>query len=402
MAIRYSEVQARIYRFAEAEKPLTVVTGPVRSGKTLPAVEGFLSWATAAPEHDYMLTAPTMNQVQRVILPIVADWASLAGMHYEVRRQDAYVRVGGTKFYFASSSDERSEMRIRGLTLRGNYLDELTLIDEQYFDMLRLRMVGQPGHRTIATTNPAGMRHWARRRFVADDAPEAADTQVIATTMLDNPLITPEEFAQLEQRYHGAMRERMIYGKWADVSGAIYPMASVSIEPVPTSAPVMAVLAADYAHSSVAHWSLFTQHPEGWWLAREGRHDASEAGLVTDAALSTMVRIWLGGTKPRRVYLDPAAQGWSSALAQALGMRVHNADNRVVEGIRQTRAFLETGTLRIDPGCAYTLGEMAMYSWDRKAAEQGEDKPVKKDDHAMDALRYFVLSHGRHMVRRAA
>jgi hypothetical protein len=28
-----------------------------------------------------------------------------------------------------------------------------------------------------------------------------------------------------------------------------------------------------------------------------------------------------------------------------------------------------------------------------KAAEKGEDKPIKKDDHSIDSLRYAVYSH---------
>ena len=33
-------------------------------------------------------------------------------------------------------------------------------------------------------------------------------------------------------------------------------------------------------------------------------------------------------------------------------------------------------------------GELAGYRWDTRASERGEDKPVKEDDHSVDALRY--------------
>lgn len=40
------------------------------------------------------------------------------------------------------------------------------------------------------------------------------------------------------------------------------------------------------------------------------------------------------------------------------------------------------------------------YVWDEKAAEHGEDKPVKVNDHCMDAVRYFVTTIlGRQVVR---
>jgi phage terminase large subunit len=40
--------------------------------------------------------------------------------------------------------------------------------------------------------------------------------------------------------------------------------------------------------------------------------------------------------------------------------------------------------------CVNTLNEFGLYSWDKKAADNGEDAPIKQNDHCMDAIRYFV------------
>ena len=42
--------------------------------------------------------------------------------------------------------------------------------------------------------------------------------------------------------------------------------------------------------------------------------------------------------------------------------------------------------------CENTIMEFGSYIWDAKAAEYGEDRPVKQHDHAMDAVRYFVFT----------
>ena len=42
--------------------------------------------------------------------------------------------------------------------------------------------------------------------------------------------------------------------------------------------------------------------------------------------------------------------------------------------------------------CVNTIKEFATYMWDSKAADRGEDKPVKQFDHCMDALRYFCYT----------
>ncbi len=42
--------------------------------------------------------------------------------------------------------------------------------------------------------------------------------------------------------------------------------------------------------------------------------------------------------------------------------------------------------------CHGIVSEMTEYTWDPKATEKGEDKPLKANDHSMDALRYVVTS----------
>jgi len=37
--------------------------------------------------------------------------------------------------------------------------------------------------------------------------------------------------------------------------------------------------------------------------------------------------------------------------------------------------------------------EYTNYVWDSKASEKGDDKPIKKNDHACDAQRYALFSH---------
>lgn len=45
------------------------------------------------------------------------------------------------------------------------------------------------------------------------------------------------------------------------------------------------------------------------------------------------------------------------------------------------------GLIRLDQSCTETKKEFVGYVWDEKSES---DKPVKENDHCMDALRYFV------------
>lgn len=51
--------------------------------------------------------------------------------------------------------------------------------------------------------------------------------------------------------------------------------------------------------------------------------------------------------------------------------------------------MLNREQIAVSDQCKETIKEFASYVWNEKAADWGEDKPVKQNDHCMDALRYF-------------
>jgi phage terminase large subunit len=68
------------------------------------------------------------------------------------------------------------------------------------------------------------------------------------------------------------------------------------------------------------------------------------------------------------------------------------ADNAVLDGIQTLGSLLAQGKLLVTDRCSTFLAEVTEYEWDSKAAEDGKDEVVKRDDHAMDAGRYAVQS----------
>ena len=62
----------------------------------------------------------------------------------------------------------------------------------------------------------------------------------------------------------------------------------------------------------------------------------------------------------------------------------------MLDGIRAVATLLAQKNIMINRSCVGLKAEMQSYAWDEKAAERGEEKPVKQMDHGLDALRYFV------------
>lgn len=70
-------------------------------------------------------------------------------------------------------------------------------------------------------------------------------------------------------------------------------------------------------------------------------------------------------------------------------IRVVRADNDVVKGIRKTSDALKSGRIKICKPCRDAIREFSLYRWDESAKY---DAPRKENDHAMDDIRYFVMS----------
>ena len=93
--------------------------------------------------------------------------------------------------------------------------------------------------------------------------------------------------------------------------------------------------------------------------------------------------------------MDPAAASFIAELKKR-GYNVKKARNDVLDGIRFVAMLLNQDKIVFLRCCENTIKEFASYIWDEKAADRGEDKPVKVRDHAMDAVRYMCYT----MIRK--
>ncbi len=106
--------------------------------------------------------------------------------------------------------------------------------------------------------------------------------------------------------------------------------------------------------------------------------------------------------------IDPASAGVNMRDGGTLieeyrghGLNVEPSENAVLAGIERVYGRMETGRLRLFPGLERFEREMGSYVWKKDPHGQGMNKPLKKNDHLMDALRYLELSGLRVAVSRA-
>jgi PBSX family phage terminase large subunit len=391
------------------DAPIALWSGAVSSGKTIASLVGFLGALVAAPDHGLVvIIGKTLQTIERNIidpLQSVHLFGALAKQVSHTTGSTTAVILGRT-VHLVGANDVRAEGRIRGATIALAYVDEATLLPQGFWMMMLSRLRVGDQSRLLATTNPDGPFHWLRKDFILKGADVGLRNWHF--TLDDNPTLSPAYVARLKKQYVGLWYRRFILGEWCLAQGAVYDMFDEDRNVIDVLPYMRRWLAVGIDYGTVNPFSaiLMGLGDDGHMYAvSEYRYDSATAfRQQTDAQYSTDVRQWLAnvrrpgeigngrGVSPEWIFVDPSA---ASFMTQLWSDRVPNVTpgiNDVLDGIRSVGVALGSGLLRIHRSCAGLLGELPGYAWDEKAAEKGEDKPLKIQDHSADALRYAVHS----------
>jgi phage terminase large subunit len=97
------------------------------------------------------------------------------------------------------------------------------------------------------------------------------------------------------------------------------------------------------------------------------------------------------------IYADSARPDLISELQDA-GLPVVAASkgpDSVMSGIQYVDSLINQSLLIISKACGFTLREMDSYIWDKR--NLGTERPLKRFDHLLDAIRYMLFSdHKQH------
>lgn len=99
------------------------------------------------------------------------------------------------------------------------------------------------------------------------------------------------------------------------------------------------------------------------------------------------------GQPPVYLIIDPSARGLQEEIKRIVpSIRVLQCENSVDLGISRVQKLLMFDKLILDESQVNVIKEMELYSYDEKSIERGKEKPIKDNDHTLDALRYYVAT----------
>lgn len=371
----------------ESTARLNVWHGAVRSSKTICSMVRWLEYVKSGPPGDLLMTGKTERTLKRNILDPLEQ---IIGRGFKYNRGTGEAKLLNRRIYIAGANDERSEGKIRGLTLAGAYGDELSLWPETFFKMLLSRL-SVPGAKLFGTTNPDSPYHWLKTDYIDNSE---LDLKSWHFELEDNPNLDQAYIDSLKKEYTGLWYKRFISGLWVLAEGAIYDMWDDNVHAVDIIPERFDryYLGVDYATGNPTAFILIGQAGLKLYAIDEYYWDSARTGRQkTDAEYSADLKKFIEGRYPQAILVDPSAASFILQLRRDQVPGIRNADNSVLDGIRNVASFISGSRFFVyKKKCPNLLKEFAGYVWDPKAQKKGEDKPIKTNDHALDATRYVV------------
>lgn len=293
--------------------------------------------------------------------------------------------IFGEKCYCLGAEKVSQVSKIRGASIKYCYGDEVADWSEEVFALLKSRLDKEYSC-FDGTYNPQYPNHWLKKFLDSD-----ADIFSQVYTIDDNPFLPPSFVENLKKEYAGTVfYDRYILGKWTLAEGLVYPMFGDSciVQDIPDTGDYY--ISIDYGtHNpfSAGLWCVTKTEAvrigEYYYCGREERKEKTPEEYYSE------VKRLAGGRDIKCLIVDPSADAFIATVKKHHEFKVRGAVNDVLPGIQTTAEMIASGKIKIHESCEDAIREFGLYRWDEKAES---DRVVKENDHAMDEVRYMVMT----------
>ncbi len=379
------------------KSPVLLLTGSAGGGKSRLAAEIIHGFCLHYPGTTALALRKAREFATRSVMPFL--WQSVIGGPRSGVRLNlssmTFHYPNGSTLYIGGMKDESQRESIRSIGGAGGldvaWMEEASAFTRVDFDELsgRLRGTAAPRRQLILTTNPGGSRHWIYIDLINNHG-----ATVHYSKAADNAHNPADYLARLSEM-RGVQYQRLVLGKWVQAEGAVYDTFDLSYHVVdrPDAEMQRWILAIDEGYTNPAVILLIGIDSDGRaHVARE----YYERGKL-QATVVSQAQAWAERYRCAHAAVDQAAAGLIADLRNN-GVNAFGVKGRILDGIQNVQNALAAQTdgrprLTVAPTCYNTIAEFESYVWHASAAGT-RDEPVKENDHAMDALRYGLLSAG--------
>ncbi len=382
------------------DKDGIIADGSIRSGKTVSMSLSYVIWAMSNfTECNFGMCGKTIGSFRRNVLNILKLMLWSRGYKLKDHRADNMVEIsknGVTNyFYIFGGKDESSQDLIQGLTLAGCFFDEVALMPESFVNQATARCSVE-GSKWWFNCNPDGPFHWFKVNWI--DKAKEKNIIYLHFTMDDNLSLSEKIKQRYKSQWSGVFYDRYIKGLWTVAEGIIYDMFNKDKHIVDGCDCLIdnkkyRYVSCDYGTQNAMVFLLWNKGNDGIWYCIDEYYYSGRDRKIqkTDSEYADDLVEFLNGREIFQIVVDPSAASFIAELKKR-GFSVKKAKNDVSNGIRMVATLLNQNKIKFFSRCKNTIKEFSVYAWDPKASERGEDAPIKQNDHAMDAIRYFIYT----------
>lgn len=402
------------YMHKGIQATISVAEGAVRAGKTVDNVAMFAKMLELGVQDRIHLASGSTSANAKLN---IGDCNGF-GLEYIFRGRCKWSKFKGNEclriktanreyiVIFVGGSKADSFKKIRGNSYGMWIATEINLHHDSFIKDAFNRQLASKTRRVFWDLNPSSPANFIYKDYI-DKFEETYGERYNYEhfTIRDNASITEERIRDIESQYdkNSVWYRRDILGERCNAEGLVYPMFNKDIHVV-RKGDVQTegdyYVSSDYGIQNATVFLLWQKEvgSKRWICLNEYYYSGRDNHYQKTVSehVKGLIQV-LNGIEPRAIIVDPSASALITELRRK-GYHVRRADNDVKEGIDDVSTMLANQLLAFCDCCVNTIGEFGIYSWDEKASERGEDAPLKENDHAMDATRYFVRT--KYLVRR--
>lgn len=388
---------------------LNILDGAVRSGKTYISLFKWVQFVRTAPiGQNFIMVGRTLTTLKRNCLDLVMQIAGADNFEYSLSKKEAvlFKRV----VYLEGADNVQAEDKIRGMTLYGAYLDEITLLPESFFAMMLSRL-SVKGAVLLGTTNPDSKKHWLHKNYLIKPELGIARWRF---TMDDNPGLDEEYKAALKAEYAGSplRYDRFILGKWVNAEGSVYREFTVEKcvrsrawynEFIRTYPIAMSAAGGDFGGNKSAtalYNTVFTRNLDFVIVTEEYYNEMNESSDVVLEDIIARSKRWKRQYKCREMFLDSAETLMVRTVKRKADIYVHGSlKTRINNRIQLLSTLIHQGRFFILDECPALIDaiESAVYDPKKDDDERLDDGTTNID--SLDALEYSLEKYTKKLLR---
>lgn len=391
---------------------INIADGSVRSGKTIACNARWIEFLENSKSDEFLISGKSSQSLRRNVIRPLLKMLNTEGKEYSYHKRDGELEIEDKLCYVMGFNDEKAVDVIAGMSVGGWLADEIARCPQSAVEMAISRC-SDTGAKMFWNTNPDSPYHYIFINYINNkELLESGTVKTFKFLLDDNPNLDPHYVTELKRvnKKSEVFYKRNILGQWVIAEGAIYDMFDTKknvYKKLPFDINDINICC-DYGVSTVTTFGVMGIHKDEtdgntYCLMEETYYDKEEVGVAQSDSerVDDLVKLQDKHQldENNTIYLPHDAASLKTACEKdsRIRMQVETYTPNTYEDIKVIQDLFARGKFLIHQDCANSISQVQTYSWDKKAQQRGEDKPLKINDHCPDMWRGGIL--GPRMIK---